>query len=792
MQGHPAKISPISKMNYDNPSLLSLLRPHCSVPAGIGCRRRRRLIPWLTAFAAAILACPWSFSQTASSPTPNSSDDSTNIQHLPKFSVSATGDRGYNSANSVGSTLVNTPILDTPMSIDVLNSQFIQDTASINPIYAAQWISGVAPASNPPGTGQIVIRGQNLGGSSYMRDGVYDPSVPEGTGITLQDTALEERVEVIKGPEGTIYGSVSGYGGLINIVTKAPQSVAAFSFKGSYGADEYGGTIYRGTFDATGPITDKLDYRIVVVGQEGKSITGFLDNTAIISPMLTYHFGGGGSLLLRYEYQNPNQSTFGGWLTDVSGGYSTFISPKVSFDDYNREDQRNHDVDVDFKQPFATGPVEWVGRFYLRYSNSNEQRALEQPGASVAFLNSAGQVIGNNNTLSFNNPLLATIESLNSTVVQTYTDDRSLNSNVQLAGNIETDFLKDTIVIFGQDYRDHGAEIIDQALNYPGVVVWSSVGLPTVHQTNPLAVIAGLPEHVTTSLQPTTSIDAVGIQNVVSLFNQRVNIVAGIREDHQNATSYNFVANTSIQGDERAGTTHKVGIVLAPIEAIHLFYNNSQTFTPNGFTTDANGISYKLPNLLSTINEEGAKLSLFHDTLVLTTSYFKTVTDNATVTVGAYNNLGGPVAIQVPAGTQVVKGWDGDGTWSVTSNFDLLFGAGNLTSKTSTGLFSRNVPFGTEYRAYGKYTFHTGTLAGFYIGGGLRHEGARALDAADDHNLPPYSVVDAMAGYRYRHWSAQVNVYNLLNKVYAAYGISTTNVTAGNPRDAMVTLTYNY
>ena len=44
--------------------------------------------------------------------------------------------------------------------------------------------------------------------------------------------------------------------------------------------------------------------------------------------MMTYNWKGGGSVLVRYSYENPSRFVSGGWDVDPSGHYSTFLSPK--------------------------------------------------------------------------------------------------------------------------------------------------------------------------------------------------------------------------------------------------------------------------------------------------------------------------------------------------------------------------------------------------------------------------------------------------------------------------------
>jgi iron complex outermembrane receptor protein len=134
-----------------------------------------------------------------------------------------------------------------------------------------------------------------------------------------------------------------------------------------------------------------------------------------------------------------------------------------------------------------------------------------------------------------------------------------------------------------------------------------------------------------------------------------------------------------------------------------------------------------------------------------------------------------------------------DGTYALNENIALLFGAGNLTSKTATGLAARGVSLGTNYRILGKYTFTNTFLSGAFVGVGVIHQGLRAADAADDATMPAYTLTNAFVGYRWgRHWRAQVNVNNVFNITYAAVGVARTILYAGLPLNESTTLSYNW
>jgi iron complex outermembrane receptor protein len=99
-------------------------------------------------------------------------------------------------------------------------------------------------------------------------DGIYQ-SEPEFSRAGLYDVS---RVEVLRGPQGTLYGR-NAVAGVVNIVTNDP--VSQYEASGSVGAGNYGSLQTQGAFNV--PLSDSLALR-VALGTENHN--GYLSNGA--------------------------------------------------------------------------------------------------------------------------------------------------------------------------------------------------------------------------------------------------------------------------------------------------------------------------------------------------------------------------------------------------------------------------------------------------------------------------------------------------------------------------------
>ncbi len=120
---------------------------------------------------------------------------------------------------------------DVPFSVAAASEQQIRDSGSTNIVDLARNFAGLTITDLGPGQSQVAIRGISAG--QVVRDLVG--GVKESVGVYLDESAISqalftpdldlfdlERFEVLRGPQGTLFGAGSS-AGTVRYITRQPQ-----------------------------------------------------------------------------------------------------------------------------------------------------------------------------------------------------------------------------------------------------------------------------------------------------------------------------------------------------------------------------------------------------------------------------------------------------------------------------------------------------------------------------------------------------------------------------------------
>jgi outer membrane receptor for ferrienterochelin and colicins len=131
----------------------------------------------------------------------------------------------------VTGTLKEVKRMESPVPVEVYTPVFFKKNPTPNIFDALQNVNGVRPQlnCNVCNTGDIHINGLEGPYTMVLIDGMpIVSSLSTVYGLSGIPNSLVERIEIVKGPASSLYGS-EAVGGLINIITKKPTNAPLFS-----------------------------------------------------------------------------------------------------------------------------------------------------------------------------------------------------------------------------------------------------------------------------------------------------------------------------------------------------------------------------------------------------------------------------------------------------------------------------------------------------------------------------------------------------------------------------------
>ncbi|MDR0353642.1 MAG: TonB-dependent receptor [Opitutaceae bacterium] len=162
---------------------------------------------------------------------------------LSPFEVNSAKTTGYMAAEGATGTRYAAPIMEVPISVQAITSEFLEDFFLLDLAEVTAYTSGFI-VNNNGGTDAFNVRGiRSYGTGTYRNglksDGIYGP-------------VAVDRIEIVRGPNAAIYGATEP-SGLRNIVTKNPTAKPFARIRLAAGTDDF----YRVALDLNTPVTKR-------------------------------------------------------------------------------------------------------------------------------------------------------------------------------------------------------------------------------------------------------------------------------------------------------------------------------------------------------------------------------------------------------------------------------------------------------------------------------------------------------------------------------------------------------
>ncbi|HTV32372.1 MAG TPA: TonB-dependent siderophore receptor [Methylocella sp.] len=651
-------------------------------------------------------------------------------------------------------TKTDTPVMDTPLNVQSVSQQVLQDQQATTLQQALQNVSGVfvedgAALNNNKADG-IFSRGfQAL---TYYRDGFrVDASLSFLDFIGTRQLADIASVEVLKGPGAVLYGLVEP-GGIVNIVTKEPLDVPYFAVQQQIGSLAF----YRTTVDATGPLTDDKSvlYRMnMSYENNGAPFGSFIDLThsqnIFLAPVIKWNIDGATWVKLEAEY-NDNHSLLYVPLDPLFNGAFVNIPRSTNYGEFSSDPQKTLFSAFTWSHQFNS---DWSIKQQIAYNRVDEAFLYADPFSIVDTVN--GPEVERN----FNSYLQ---------------DQTTYSSNVDITGHFNTFGAAHTLLLGGDIYRTTGDTLIFASDQSSFISLFNPI-----HPGTPFPLSCPCFTYANPFTQDTAGLY---LQDQIKLpYNFYVLAGARYQYIHQTNASGESPDTVVPNGQPLTGQalTPRYGLLWRPLDWVSFYGNYEEGFGPNS------GLLFPgtlIPPSNAESWEGGVKLEFFNGKLRATADYFDLTKTNIptpdplhptfSLLTGAARSKGPELDIQ----GEILPGW------SVIANYtndDVRVTKGSQSSTIEGSLaVGQRFPGVPRNQAnfWTTYEFQDETFKGLKIGAGYHYFGSQPIfDYSGSPPgtfalLPSYGTVDLMAAYSFKLYganlTAQLNITNLFDTTY--------------------------
>ncbi|MDN7866376.1 TonB-dependent siderophore receptor [Burkholderia multivorans] len=727
---------------------------------------RLRAIAAAASVAFGAAAAGQAFAQTApaanaQAAAPNAASAGT----LPAITVNAAsegdGTVGLVAKRSRTGTKTDTPIEEIPQTINVVTAQQIEMTGATDVNTALRYVPGFSSyGSDNRSDWYAALRGFTP--TAYV-NGLQVPNTLNLSSWRV-DPYMIDSITVLRGPTSVLYGA-GDPGAIVDVKTKLADGERVRE------AGVEIGNYARKQFMID--VGDKLDpdgkyaYRFVGVARDGNAVTGpNNDQRVALAPSFRWRPNADTSLTLSATYLQDWGDISSNFLP-AAGTVLPNPNGQITKDIYEGDGNFNYYR----KKQWSLG--------YQFEHNLNSMWTFRQNTRWMHLSLDNGSVWG----AGFADETLTEINRWAGVFQMNYS---RFDIDNNLEGRFATGPLRHTLLL-GFQYNRQTATDSEWLAAAPTLNLYNPVYTPVT------TAVFSDPD-TTYRTNTYTTMNTFGLYAQDQIKWNRWTLTLGGREDWVNMRMDDRAAGTQSKADVsaftgRVGLTYQAGYGLSP------YISYSTSFNPIIGVSLLDGGVPK-PTRGRQI-EAGLRWQPPGKNLMLNAAIYQ---------INQTNGVTPALPTQDPSGTKSVqtgevraRGIELSATGKVTPNLSLIASYAYQDVKVvqaNDGTLNNwpvDIPRPRQMASlWADWTWHTGPLAGFGLGGGVRYQSASAGAADNSLTVSSYTLIDAAVHYDVRNWRFAVNATNLFNRHYISGCQSTSVCMFGNDRTVIATAKYNW
>ncbi|HEF4769250.1 TonB-dependent siderophore receptor [Burkholderia multivorans] len=727
---------------------------------------RLRAIAAAASVAFGAAAAGQAFAQTApaanaQAAAPNAASAGT----LPAITVNAAsegdGTVGLVAKRSRTGTKTDTPIEEIPQTINVVTAQQIEMTGATDVNTALRYVPGFSSyGSDNRSDWYAALRGFTP--TAYV-NGLQVPNTLNLSSWRV-DPYMIDSITVLRGPTSVLYGA-GDPGAIVDVKTKLADGERVRE------AGVEIGNYARKQFMID--VGDKLDpdgkyaYRFVGVARDGNAVTGpNNDQRVALAPSFRWRPNADTSLTLSATYLQDWGDISSNFLP-AAGTVLPNPNGQITKDIYEGDGNFNYYR----KKQWSLG--------YQFEHNLNSMWTFRQNTRWMHLSLDNGSVWG----AGFADETLTEINRWAGVFQMNYS---RFDIDNNLEGRFATGPLQHTLLL-GFQYNRQTATDSEWLAAAPTLNLYNPVYTPVT------TAVFSDPD-TTYRTNTYTTMNTFGLYAQDQIKWNRWTLTLGGREDWVNMRMDDRAAGTQSKADVsaftgRVGLTYQAGYGLSP------YISYSTSFNPIIGVSLLDGGVPK-PTRGRQI-EAGLRWQPPGKNLMLNAAIYQ---------INQTNGVTPALPTQDPSGTKSVqtgevraRGIELSATGKVTPNLSLIASYAYQDVKVvqandaTLNNWPVDIPRPRQMASlWADWTWHTGPLAGFGLGGGVRYQSASAGAADNSLTVSSYTLIDAAVHYDVRNWRFAVNATNLFNRHYISGCQSTSVCMFGNDRTVIATAKYNW